>query len=156
MRTSPPTRTAKSSVPHVTQGGLTSLIDRMLLRISDIMRVRWSLFFICWRWSLVWYRAIAAVSGIERIMTPTPTSMLNPRSWYSEMNASVIWKMPLHRMLPYVHRSWSRVASVLWRFTMSPVVRPARSSFDRTSAFLKMSETSPARTRMPVSNTREK
>lgn len=71
-----------------------SLIERMLLRISLIILVLSSLFFICCLCNLVWYLAINAVSGIEAIMTATPTSMVHPRSWYSEMKASVIWNMP--------------------------------------------------------------
>ena len=52
------------------------------------------------------------------------------------MNASVIWNTPLHATWPYVHSSCSRVESVLCRFTMSPVRRPPRSSFESTNDFL--------------------
>lgn len=51
------------------------------------------------------YLAMAAVSGMLAIMTPTPTSMVQPRSEYNETNASVIWKRPLQAIWPYVHRS---------------------------------------------------
>ena len=85
--------------------------------------------------------------GSETTIMPTPTNAAQPKRLYSEMNARVIWNGPETAMRAYVQKSCNLLASTDIRLTMSPDAR-VRSSLDKTRAFLYITDTRPARTRI--------